>query len=73
MGNQPTAGAQCSPLQCPQTPWTHEHCWCCTVNLILQQPGKNRLGIKLAEVFYYWDFIFKSNGKYITGEKTPEV
>lgn len=28
---------------------------------------------KISWSFYYWDFIFKSNGKYITGGKTPEV
>lgn len=29
-------------------PWPHECCLCCRVNLVLQEPGKNRLGIKLA-------------------------
>lgn len=34
---------------------------------------EKQAGDKISWSFYYWDFIFKSNGKYITGGKTPEV
>lgn len=81
MGNQPATGALCPPLQCPKTLWTREHCCCCTVNprtRLGEAPHpaaawKKRSGDKISRSFYYWDFIFKSNVKYITDGKTPEV
>lgn len=47
------------PSTAPRHPWTHEHLVLhnerprqgCGRHFILQQPGKNRLGIKLAGVF----------------------
>ena len=34
---------------------------------------EKRARYKISRSFYCWDFIFKCNGKYITGGKIPEV
>ena len=64
MGNKLCRGSTSSTPAHPRTPhppmhpclrvtppWPREHCPCCRVNLVLQEPGKNRPGIKLAGAF----------------------
>lgn len=50
-------------------------CPCCRdvqgEHLVLQEPGKNSPGIKLARAC--WGFIFKCNGKYMAGGKIQEA